>query len=125
MQARPHRQSGLTFIGFILVLIVLFVFGYFAMRVYPMYQEYWAISKVMEDLKKEANVAQLDPSKLNTMLDLRLATNYVTSVQMRDFKFTRRGGYLMSVKYERRERLVYNLFVVGVFEKTVDLGPAR
>jgi Domain of unknown function (DUF4845) len=120
VQNLKSKQSGLTLLGFILVL-----FAYFAMRVYPMYQEYWSLSKVMEDLKKEAAIAQIEPARLNTMLDLRLSGNYITSVGLRDFKFTRKGGYLMSVKYERREKLFYNLFIVGVFEKTVDLGPAK
>jgi len=120
-----RKQAGMTLIGLIIVLAIASLLGYFVLRVFPMYQEYYALSKVMEDLKKEAQITQIDPARLNTMLDLRLSGNYVTSVGIKDFKFTRRGGYLMSVKYERREKLFYNLFVVGVFEKTVDLGPAR
>jgi len=116
------KQSGITLLGFAIVLVVVGMFAYFAMRVYPMYQEYWSVSKVMEDLKKEAQVTQIAPQRLMTMLDLRLSGNYVTSVGIKDFRFTNRGGNLMSVKYERREKLFYNLFVVGVFEKTVDLG---
>lgn len=125
MQNSKSKQSGLTLLGFVIVLVVIGMFGYFGLRVYPMYQEYWSLSKVMEDLKKEASIAQIEPARLNTMLDLRLSGNYITSVGVRDFKFTRKGGYLMSVKYERREKLFYNLFVVGAFEKTVDLGPAQ
>ncbi len=120
-----RKQAGMTLIGLIIVLAIASLLGYFVLRVFPMYQEYYALSKVMEDLKKEAQITQIEPGRLNTMLDLRLSGNYVTSVGIKDFKFTRRGGYLMSVKYERREKLFYNLFVVGVFEKTVDLGPAR
>lgn len=122
MHTSSKKQSGITLLGLAIVLVVVGMFAYFAMRVYPMYQEYWSVSKVMEDLKKEAQVTQIAPQRLMTMLDLRLSGNYVTSVGIKDFRFTNRGGNLMSVKYERREKLFYNLFVVGVFEKTVDLG---
>lgn len=122
MHTSSKKQSGITLLGLAIVLVVVGMFAYFAMRVYPMYQEYWSVSKVMEDLKKEAQVTQIAPQRLMTMLDLRLSGNYVTSVGIKDFRFTNRGGNLMSVKYERREKLAYNLFVVGVFEKTVDLG---
>ncbi len=129
-------QSGITLIGFLIVLIVLGFFAFLFMKLYPAYYEYYNVVTAMEAIKKEPAVARWTPADILKSLDglqgtaiqtldKRMYINYVDEkfVNKRSFQIKKiSGGYLLTVKYERREPVVYNLDYVAKFERTVQLG---
>lgn len=119
------RQSGISLIGFIIILVVLGFFAFLFMRLYPAYYEYYNVIGAMEALKREPAVARWTPDEIWKSLDKRMYINYVDEkfVNKRSFLIKRAGnGYTLSVKYERREPMIYNLDYVARFERTVQLG---
>ncbi|SJZ83027.1 DUF4845 domain-containing protein [Novilysobacter spongiicola] len=117
-----QKQSGITLVGFIVVLAVVGVFIYMGMKVIPMYSEYYSVKQSMEGLSKQAGVAQMDPSKVKDLFFRRLYINYSENVKPAHVKLVRKdSGYLMTVKYEVRRPLIANLDVVGRFEAEKEL----
>ncbi|MEZ5465129.1 MAG: DUF4845 domain-containing protein [Lysobacteraceae bacterium] len=116
---RYHR--GMTLIGFIFVLIVAGFFAFLIMRLFPVYSEYYSVVTDMKGVQAEPGVATMSPAKVRELLNRRFYVSYVKSVKPENIKIERRDGYNLTVKYEVREPLLYNLDFVAKFEKTVDL----
>lgn len=116
------RQSGLTLIGFVMVLSIAGFFAYIGVRLFPVYTEYYSVVSDMKGLQSEAGVAQLTPDQVRDRLFRRFYVSYVENVKKEHVKITRENGYNLSVKYEVRRPLVYNLDFVAKFEKTVNLA---
>jgi len=117
-----RKQSGLSLIGFLVVLAVVGFAAYIGMKLFPMYQEYYSVQSAMKGLANEPGVADMDPAKVQDLFFRRLYINYSENVKPQNVKFERTdGGWRMRVNYEVRKPLVGNLDVVGRFDKTQDL----
>ena len=117
-----RKQSGLSLVGFLVVLAVVGFAAYVGMKLFPMYQEYYSVHSAMKGLANEPGVADMDPAKVQDLFFRRLYINYSENVKPQNVKFERmEGGWKMRVNYEVRRPLVGNLDVVGKFDKTQEL----
>ena len=117
-----RKQGGLSLLGFLVVLAVVGFAAYVGMKLFPMYQEYYAVLSAMKGLANEPGVADMDPAKIQDLFFRRLYINYSENVKPQNVKFERtEGGWKMRVNYEVRRPLVGNLDVVGRFDSTQEL----
>lgn len=117
-----RKQSGLSLVGFLVVLAVVGFAAYVGMKLFPMYQEYYSVQSAMKGLANEPGVADMDPAKVQDLFFRRLYINYSENVKPQNVKFERtEGGWKMRVNYEVRRPLVGNLDVVGRFDSTQEL----
>lgn len=116
------KQSGLTLMSFLIVLVVVGFFIFIGMKLFPVYNEYWSVATDMKGLAAEPGVKQLSPEQVRDRLFRRFDISYVDSVKPQNVKITRQNGYQLNVAYEVRRNLMYNLDFVAVFDKTVELG---
>ncbi len=115
-------QQGMTLMSFLVVLAVVGFAAYIAMKLFPMYQEYYSVRSAAKGLAGEPGVANMDPSKIEDLFFRRLYINYSENVKPENVKIDRiEGGWNMKVNYEVRRPLVSNLDVVGVFDVSQDL----
>ena len=123
-----RNQSGITLMGFIIILAMVGVFVYVGMKVIPMYSEFYAVKKSMQGLSLEPGINNASPDKIRNLFFRRLYVNYSENVKPEHVKIERmEGGWKMIVKYEVRRPMIYNLDVVGNFENTQDMvhgGPS-
>jgi hypothetical protein len=95
------------------------------MRLIPMYSEYYSIEKAMEGTIKEPGIATADEFTIRDKISRHFETGYVYTIEPKDIKLKRaQDGLTMSVEYEVRKPLFYNIFLVGHFEKTVSTNPS-
>ena len=117
-----RNQSGMTLLGFLLVLVVVGFAAFIAMRLFPMYQEFYAVKSSLKGVAAEPGVSDMDPAKIQDLFFRRLYINYSENVKAENVKIERiDGGWNMKVNYEVRRPLVGNLDVVGVFDVSQDL----
>ncbi|MBO9716324.1 MAG: DUF4845 domain-containing protein [Pseudoxanthomonas sp.] len=117
-----RKQSGLSLVGFLVVLAVVGFAAYIGMKLFPMYQEYYSVRSAMKGLANEPGVGDMDPAKIQDLFFRRLYINYSENVKPQNVKFERGdGGWKMRVNYEVRRELVGNLDVVGRFDSTQEL----
>jgi len=117
-----RTQSGITLIGFLVVLAVAGFFAYVGMKLFPMYQEYYSVKTAMKGLANEPGIATQDPARIQDLFFRRLYINYSDNVLPENVKFTRSdGGWKMEVNYEVRKPMVYNIDVVGKFNAVQEL----
>lgn len=116
-----HKQAGMTLTSFLMVLAVVGFALYVGMKLFPMYQEFYAIKMSMKSLAKE-QTGEVTPDKTLELFFKRMDMNYSDTVKRDNIKFDRiDGGWRMSVNYEVRKPLIGNLDIVGKFDNSQDL----
>ena len=117
-----RKPRGITLMSFVMVLVVVGFFALVAMKLFPMYSEYFNLKGVMEEYAAQPNSASIPPAQMHTDLNRRFGIAYVDSVEKEHIKIIREGGVSkLNIAYEVRVPLFGNLDVVGKFDNTVDL----
>ncbi|MBN8727970.1 MAG: DUF4845 domain-containing protein [Xanthomonadales bacterium] len=118
------KVRGITLIGFLIGLCVLGFFAYMAMRLVPMYVEYFGVVKAMEQVRNEPGSGQRSLQEIRSNLSLKFDTQYVdeASVPPSAIMLKREGGAaVLRIAYEKRVPFLYNIDLVGKFDKSVKL----
>jgi len=118
-----NKQKGMTLTSFLAVLAVAGFAIFIGMKLFPMYQEFYAVKAAMKGVASEPNVGNMPPAQIQTALFRRLDISYSESVKRDNVKFERiNGGWNMRVTYEVRRPLIGNLDVVGNFDASQELN---
>jgi hypothetical protein len=117
------KQTGITLIGFLIVLMVAGFFGYMAMKLVPAYTEYMGVSKALE---QEAGDGLQGKSLGEVRNDLlrKLDFQYVSTdtVGPKDITVSRENNTTsLKVSYDKRVPFMYNIDFLLHFEKSVAL----
>lgn len=117
-----RKQNGITLMSFLVVLVLVGFFALVAMKLFPMYSEYYNLKGVMAEFAAQPNSASYSPAQVFADLDRRFNIAYVESVEKEHVKIIRQGrSAKLNIAYEVRVPLFGNLDVVGKFDNTVDL----
>ena len=119
-----RNQQGITLMSFVIVLVVVGFFALVAMKLFPIYSEYYNLKGVMDEYAAEPNSASKTPAQMYTDMDRRFNIAYIESVESRKhMKIVRAGrSAQLNTTYEVRKPLFGNLDVVAKFDYTVDLN---
>ncbi|MCB1553097.1 MAG: DUF4845 domain-containing protein [Xanthomonadales bacterium] len=117
-----RRQRGLSFIGLVIVLGVGGFFAYCGMKLFPVYSEYHSVKESMDALTQEPGIANAAPKKIRDLLSRRFEISYVESVKPENITITAKSGVQLTVNYEVRRPLFYNLDFVAKFDYMVELA---
>ncbi|KAF0804643.1 hypothetical protein A6D6_02910 [Alcanivorax xiamenensis] len=119
------RQRGLSLLGWIVVLIVLAVFGTAAFRMVPAYMEYNTIKSAVVSLLGDSKTALMSEREIRDALSKRFTINQVNAISANDLAVSKEGGRVaVAVDYEVREPLFYNVSVVMTFQDTFSKSAA-
>lgn len=111
-----HNQKGVSLTGFLMLLAVVGFALFIGMKLFPMYQQYWALKKVLKSVAQDSSVGA-DPASIRSSLEKRFDVGYINEISPRDVKVERTGeGVLLVADYEVRKPLIYNLDIVGKFK---------
>jgi hypothetical protein len=114
-----RTQSGITLLGFIVVLAVVGLFAYIGMKLFPMYSEFYSVKSALKGLANEPGIGNTNPAKIQDLFFRRLYISYAENVKKENVKIKRvDNGWQMDVSYEVRKPMIANLDVVGKFNAT-------
>lgn len=124
MRGQTSRESGITLLGFLIVLVVLGFFAFIAMKLVPVYQEYYSVVGAMKGVADEAGAAKFRTVDVQNRMERRFNISYVENLDYKDVKVakTKTGQKVIWAKYEVRKPLMGNLDFVAKFDKKVPLG---
>jgi len=117
------KQTGITLIGFLVVLMVVGFFGFMAMKLVPAYTEFMGVTKAMNQLASDgsAGTAAQVRSSLMKKLDFQYVSDDTITPQ--DITLTRSGNETqLNVSYDKRIPFLYNIDFLVHFEKSVALS---
>lgn|SRR5512138_924258 len=114
------RQRGATFLGMVVIVAILGFGLYAGIRLTPVYFEYMAVVRAMEQTAAEYTGSAISPQSLRTSLARRWTIEDIKSIQPKNIEIKKSGaGYSMRAAYEARSPFVANIFLVVAFDKTV------
>jgi Tfp pilus assembly protein PilE len=119
------KQRGMTLIGWAIVLGIIAFFATVAMRLIPMYQEYFSVVQIMESMKIELTENKLTKQQVKILFEKRFNTRYVSSVNSDNMTFiVGRDSYSVNkvvIDYEVREPFIAQISLVGHFHKEIEV----
>ena len=123
---RTHiTQKGITLIGFAMVLCVGRFFAYAAMKLIPLYTEYFGVVKSMKSLQTDAGIESMSIDDIRRKLNVQFDLQYVSdkdvppnSAQL----ITQNGQRSLRVAYDVQIPFLYNVDLMVHFDKTIDLS---
>lgn len=116
------KQTGITLIGFLVVLIVVAFFGYMAMKLVPAYTEFMGVTKAMNQLASEDGPKSV--TQVRNDLMKKLDFQYVSddTITPQDITIKRTGNASsLNISYDKRIPFMYNIDFLLHFEKSVAL----
>ena len=121
MASRPRRQRGMAMIQWLVLILIVGGTATMAIRTVPHYIDYYTMVSVVEALPKN-QVHVMSKQKIRESLKKRFKINNI-----REFDLTKivaierkRGVTAVTLEYEIREHLFYNVDVVLSFNKRFD-----
>lgn len=123
MRYFDRRQNGLTFLSTLLLLVVIGFFAYLAIKLVPIYLEYFNVTSSLNSLASEQSQG-LTRTELRESLMKRLQVNDVKHVDRRNIKIQREaGGHVVSVEYDVQEKFYGNVYLLISFNESVTISP--
>ncbi|MET3650868.1 DUF4845 domain-containing protein [Dyella japonica] len=116
------KQTGITLIGFLIMLMVVGFFGFMAMKLVPAYTEYMGVTKAMNQMATEGGGKSV--TQVRNDLIKKLDFQYVSddTITPQDITIKRNGNAAeLSVSYDKRIPFMYNIDFLLHFEKSVAL----
>lgn len=116
------RQSGITLIGFVIVLAILGFFAFMAMKLVPSYIEYMGVVKAVNQMASEGGNEDLEQAR--RQLAFKMSFQYVddSTIKPKDVTIQRLGNAsVLRVAYDKRIPFLYNIDFLLHFDKSAQL----
>jgi len=118
-----HHQRGVTFIGWLFLLVPIGILLYAAIRLTPIYLEYMNVARALEQVKTEYDGNGPTASAIRVSLEKRFDVEDVTTITAKDISIQPKDtGLAVSANYDATAPLFANLSLVVSFDKTVDIS---
>ncbi|MEL7310647.1 MAG: DUF4845 domain-containing protein [Pseudomonadota bacterium] len=117
-----RRQSGMTTIGLIFLIVFLSLFVYAALRLVPVYLEDQKVSGAFASIEEEFTGTDFSRRDLVGGLQRRFEVESVNAVSWKDVEFVKTGsGYDVKVRYTNTVRYVANISFAVDFSHSISV----
>jgi hypothetical protein len=115
-------QRGVTFIGWVFLLVPLAILLYGAIRLTPVYLTYMSVAKIMDKVANDTEGTQVNPAALRVSIDKSFEIESINSPTAKDIDIRREGDHWIAVAdYEEVAPLFGNVSLLAQFHKQVTL----
>lgn len=119
-----HRQRGVTFVGWLFLLIPIAVLGYAGIRLAPVYLNYMRVARSVEEtaasLKADGTASE---GAIRNSLQKRFDVDSIDFPAVKDITVRRDGSsWVIEAKYQDVAPLFANLSLLIDFDKVADSG---
>ena len=117
-----NRQTGVTALGWLILLTPFAIMVYGGIRLMPIYLNYMKVAKAMDPTAKEVT-GQISATTIRNALDRHFEIDMVEYPATKDMKITRdEGGWVLECAYDDEAPFFGNVSLHVVFDKKVKLG---
>lgn len=112
-----NSQRGMSFFGVVALIVVVGFVAMTGLKLFPMYQGYYTIKQSGKSLAGEPGVADMDATKIRTLMMKRLDISFNESIKKEDIQLDRiDGGWNMLIEWDETKPWVGNIDLVGHFK---------
>ena len=96
-----NKQTGMTFIGLVLVIAAVVFIAIIGIKVTPAYLEFFSIKKIINKIGHEGNFAQMSKKEITDEFDNGANISYVTVIKSSDLTIEKNdAGNLVKAEYQ-------------------------
>jgi Domain of unknown function (DUF4845) len=118
---RP-RERGATFLGIVIILLILGSALYAGIRLVPVYLEYTKVARSLEQVRDEHAAIDTNPALIRRSLERRWDVEDIHSIGWKEIEIDKTAeGYDMIASYEAEQPFVANVYLLVKFDKTVSI----
>jgi len=123
MIKQSNTQSGMTFIGIVLVFLFAGIFAMAGLKLVPLYMENMSVVQSIESFQEEFKAKpEMSVSEMKKILQTKLDVQDVKHLKVKDIKFKKaRGGYAVDASYSPKVNYLGNVNFVVDFQHTFNL----
>lgn len=116
------KQTGITFIGFLLVAAMVGLLGFAGLKLTPVYLENMKIKRILSDVQSEWDGQGPTPTSIRRSIDKRINIEMVEGLKARDFAIEKNaGGFSVGAHYQKTAPLVANVSLLVEFNDEVEI----
>lgn len=119
------RQAGITFIGWLILLVPVAIVVYAGIRMFPKYLNYYNLSKAMQNTATEFagdDATSINATAVRRALQGRFDVTDIDYPAVSDIQVVRDGDHwVMRVNYEETAPLFGHISLLLNFDKTVPI----
>ena len=117
-------QTGMGMLPTLVVVGVVIVFATIAVKLMPIYVDYWTLTRVLSDVVEEERSDDPTPAGIRNALSNRFITNRIEAISLRDIKISSdKKGVVIDARYEKRTPIMFNIDAVVRFEDAIFVVP--
>jgi hypothetical protein len=119
-----RKQQGVTFLGWVVLLIPVAIVVYAGIRLAPVYMNYYRVARSISQVAEEAKGDDTtNAGTLRTALGKRLDIESIEFPDLKDFVIKRDGTqWVIEVNYEEPIPFIYNVSLLATFDKSARIG---
>lgn len=117
----PHRQAGITAIGFLVLVCAFGVLGFAGLKIVPLYLNKMRVEKVLSDMEREFQGSGKNAQAIRYELESRL---YVEGLEIPRNNVSInpvRNGYQVHVQQENRTQFLSDLWFLVMVDEQVEI----
>jgi hypothetical protein len=113
-------QRGISFIGLLVLGVILALAAIVGLRVVPTVMEYMSITKVANKVAADGGDS---PQAIRARFDLAASADYIDSITGKDLEITKNGDQVViSFAYDKEIPLIAPVYLLIKFTGTTDAG---
>jgi len=117
-----HHERGVTFLGWMVILIPVGMVLYAGLRLTPIYLEYMKIARTLEQVRDEYSGEAVEGRALRSAIERRFDIEDVRIIKRDDLKITKQGaGYTVEATYYDTVPFIANVSLLVDFSKVVTI----
>jgi Tfp pilus assembly protein PilE len=117
-----QHERGMTFLGMVVILIILGAGLYAAIRLVPVYLDYMKVARSMEQVRDEHAAIDTNQQLIRRSLQRRWDVEDVRGIDWKEVEIDKTSeGYDVIAFYEVERPFVSNVYLLVKFEKTVSI----
>jgi Tfp pilus assembly protein PilE len=119
-----RRQRGVTFLGWVILLIPVAIVVYAAIRIVPVYLNYMRVAKSLDEAAAAMQgIAMVSDRAIRTSLEKRFDIESIDYPNVNDVTIRRDGtAWVIEAKYSDWAPLFANISLEIDFDKTAEFG---
>jgi hypothetical protein len=117
-----RNQAGITFIGWMVLIIPIAIVVYAGIRLIPIYLNHMKVASTLEQVAKEARDGPVTPLAIKSAISRRFDIESVSEPTADDISVAREGeGWIIQANYERITPLFGGIQLLVTFDKRVTI----
>lgn len=123
MSGSGSRQRGMGMLGILFTVGLIAFFMTIGLKLGPLYLNFWTIRSIMTSVAEQPETLQGGARGIADTIGKRMDVNSVANITTKDFdiKKLEQNTYQVTVNYEQRVHLFFNVDAVAMFTYQVDV----